>query len=83
MMDQVLPLEQVLPKSIEKAELLGALPHEAFRAIKRNRVETVEAQILANLPEKEQSFLECWHSDEARARKDRKARGRDCTDQAG
>ena len=68
MVNQVLPLEQVLPKSIEKAELLGTLPHKAFRAIKRNRIETVEAQILAHLPEKEQSFLECWHSDEARER---------------
>jgi enoyl-CoA hydratase/carnithine racemase len=68
MVDQVLPLDQVLPKAIEKAGLLGALPHEAFGMIKRNRVETVEAQVLAHLAEKEQFFIECWYSDEARVR---------------
>ena len=66
--DQVLPLEQVLPKSIEKARLLGGLPQEAFAMIKRNRVGTVEAEILTHLEEKEQFFIECWYSDEARER---------------
>jgi enoyl-CoA hydratase/carnithine racemase len=68
MVDQVLPLKQVLSKSIEKAKLLGALPHEAFRMIKRNRVEIAEAQVLTRLAEKEQFFIECWYSDEARER---------------
>ncbi len=66
--DQVLPLEQVLPKSVEKAKLLGALPHEAFGMIKRNRVEIVEAQVLKHLAEKEQFFIDCWYSAEARKR---------------
>ena len=68
MVDQVLPLEQVLPKSIEKARTLGALPHVAFRAIKRNRIETVKAQILENSTYKEQFFIDCGYSDEARGR---------------
>jgi len=68
MVDQVLSLKQVLPKSIEKAKLLGALPHAAFGMIKRNRVEIVEAQVLTRLAEKEQFFIECWHSNEARER---------------
>jgi len=68
MVDQVLSLEQVLPKSIEKAKLLGALPYAAFGMIKRNRVEIVEAQVLTRLAEKEQFFIECWYSDEARER---------------
>ena len=68
MVDRVLSLEQVLPKSIEKAKLLGALPHEAFGMIKRNRVEMVEAQVLTRLAEKEQFFIDCWFSDEARER---------------
>jgi enoyl-CoA hydratase/carnithine racemase len=51
-----------------KAKLLGALPHEAFGMIKRNRVETVEAHILKRLAEKEEFFIECWFSDEARKR---------------
>ena len=66
--DQVLPLEQVLPKSIEKARLLGGSPQEAFAMIKRNRVERVEAQVLARLEEKERFFVDCWYSDEARER---------------
>ena len=36
--------------------------------IKGNRVAMVEAQILAHLEEKEQFFIECWYSDEARER---------------
>lgn len=68
MVDQVLSLEQVLPKSIEKAKFLGALPHKAFGMIKRNSVEVIEAQILTHLAEKEQFFIECWYSDEARKR---------------
>jgi enoyl-CoA hydratase/carnithine racemase len=68
MVDQALPLEQVFPKSIEKARLLGALPQEPFAMIKRNRVEMVEAEILTRLEEREQFFIECWYSDETRAR---------------
>jgi enoyl-CoA hydratase/carnithine racemase len=66
--DQVLSSEQVLFKSIEKARLLGSLPQEALAAIKQNRVEMVEAQVLAHLEEKEQFFIERWYSDETRER---------------
>jgi enoyl-CoA hydratase/carnithine racemase len=66
--DQVMPLEQVLPKAIEKAASLGTLPQAAFALIKRNRVEMVEAHILAHLEEKERVFLERWYSPEARER---------------
>lgn len=66
MVDQVLPLEQVLPASIEKARSLGSFPQEASAMIKRNRVEVVEAQIRARLEEKERFFVECWYSDETR-----------------
>jgi enoyl-CoA hydratase/carnithine racemase len=68
MVDQVLPVEQVLPKSIEKARLLGSYSREAFEMIKRNRTETVEAEILARLKEKEEFFIECWYSDQVRRR---------------
>jgi len=36
--------------------------------IKRNRVEPVEAQVLAHLEQRERFFVECWYSDEARER---------------
>lgn len=68
MVDQILPLDQLLVKSIEKAKLLGALSQDAFAMIKRNRVEMVEAQVLTKLKEKEKFFLKCWYSDETRKR---------------
>jgi enoyl-CoA hydratase/carnithine racemase len=68
MVDQVLPLEQVLFKSIEEATSLGAMPLAPFAMIKRNRVEPVEAQVLAHLEQRERFFVECWYSDEARER---------------
>lgn len=66
MVDQVLPLEQVLSKSIEKAKSLGSLSKEAFRRIKINRVEIVKAQILELLADKERIFMGHWFSPEAR-----------------
>ena len=68
MVDQILPLDQLLVKSVEKAKLLGALSQDAFAMIKRNRVEMVEAQVLAKLKEKEKFFLKCLYSDETRKR---------------
>ncbi len=68
MVDQVLPLEQVLPESMEKARLLGSYRQEAFEMIKRNRTEAVEGDILARLKEREGFFIECWYSDEVRKR---------------
>jgi len=68
MVDQVLPLDQVLPRAIEKARLEGALPDEAFGLSKRSRVGKVEAQILERLAEQEQLFVERWYSEETRER---------------
>jgi enoyl-CoA hydratase/carnithine racemase len=66
LVDQVLPLKEVLLKSIEKAKSLGALPHEAFSIIKRNRVELIEAQIQSKLAEKEQIFIKRWQAEDTR-----------------
>jgi enoyl-CoA hydratase/carnithine racemase len=66
--DCVVPLPDVLPKSIEMAHVLGGLPRKAFAMIKRNRIERIEEQILQRLGEKEQFFMECWFSTEARKR---------------
>jgi enoyl-CoA hydratase/carnithine racemase len=68
MVDQVSPLEQVLPEAIKQAKLLGAMPNKAYGMIKRNRVEGVESQVQAQLAKKEKFFLECWYSDETRKR---------------
>jgi enoyl-CoA hydratase/carnithine racemase len=68
MVDRVLPLQEVLPEAIEKARLLGSMPGEPYRMIKRSRTEIVEDEVLARWQEKENLFLDCWYSDEARRR---------------
>ena len=68
LVDRILSLEQVLPKSIARARALGSMPQEPFAMIKRNRVEAIEAQVLAHLEQREQSFIQCWCSDGARER---------------
>lgn len=66
MVDVVLPINEVLPKSIEKANSLGNLPPEPFGAIKQNRVEIIKAQINAHLREKEALFIDLWYREESR-----------------
>jgi enoyl-CoA hydratase/carnithine racemase len=66
MVDKVLPLEQVLARSIEKAEALGSLRPEAFSMVKRNRVEVLETRFLTHRAEKEQIFIGHWYSSETR-----------------
>ncbi|MEW6366323.1 MAG: enoyl-CoA hydratase/isomerase family protein [Acidobacteriota bacterium] len=68
LVDEVLPIEQVLPRAIEKATALGELPAEALAMIKRNRVEPVESQILAHLEEREEFFLRWWYAEDTRGR---------------
>ncbi len=68
LVDQVLPLDRVLPEATQKAELLGSHPRQAFAVIKSNRVLPVKTEILERLEEKEKQFVECWYSDEARGR---------------
>jgi enoyl-CoA hydratase/carnithine racemase len=66
MVDLVLPLEEVMPRAIEKARSLGASSQEAYTMIKQNRVETVKAQILARFEDKAEYFVERWYSVQAR-----------------
>jgi enoyl-CoA hydratase/carnithine racemase len=68
LVDQILQPERVLSASIEMARTLGGLPQTAFAMIKRNRVETVEAQVFARLAEKEQFFIERWYASDTRER---------------
>ena len=68
LVDRILPVEQVLEASIEKASTMGASPGRGMAMIKRNRVETVEAEVRANLAEKERVFIDCWYDEDARER---------------
>lgn len=65
LVDRVLPVKKVLSMSINKAESIGVLSHEAFGMIKHNRVETVEAQIRKHLTQREKFYLDCWFSERA------------------
>jgi enoyl-CoA hydratase/carnithine racemase len=67
MIDQVFPLENILLKSVEKADRLGSMP-QAFALIKQNRVETIEAQVRQHGEEKARAFVECWFSPVTRER---------------
>lgn len=64
MVDQVLPSDQVLTKSIERAKFLGNYPAHAYKMIKQNRVEKVKDEILENLEDRQRYFLRCWGNDE-------------------
>lgn len=66
MVDQVLPLDQVLSRSIEKVKLIGSYSKNAFQIIKKNRIEMTEQRIMAVLPEKEKYFIDCWYSNRTR-----------------
>ena len=68
LVDEVLPVGEVMARAIEKARLLGAWPHGAFALIKQNRVAEVEQRVLAHQEEKERLFVDGWYSDEARHR---------------
>ncbi len=68
MVDRILNIGQVVPKSIEKARVLGEMPQDAFGMIKHNRVELVEKQIQKNLKDRERFFLDHWHDKDTRIR---------------
>jgi enoyl-CoA hydratase/carnithine racemase len=64
LVDQVLPLEGVISEAMELVDNIGSFPEDAFMAIKRNRVEDIQGQILEKLEEKEKIFIQCWFSAE-------------------
>ena len=65
--DRILPLEEVLPQAIEKARDLASDSADAFTLIKGSRVYAVEREISDQLAEREDAFIKCWYSDDARA----------------
>lgn len=64
LVDCVMPLDGVLPSSIDKVKSIVSHSLEAFRMIKQNRTEMVAAQILAELTEKEKIFVDLWYTTE-------------------
>jgi len=68
MVDKVVPIDDVLPSSIERGELIGENPSEAYAITKANRTKPVEKEILAGYEQKKKQFIECWYSPEGRVR---------------
>jgi len=66
MVDEVVSTETLLSHCMEKALFMGNQPELAFQMIKKNRTEVIESQIRKFLKEKEQYFIDCWHSGKAR-----------------
>ncbi len=66
LVDEVMPLQQVLPTSVGKIKSIVSFSLEAFRMIKQNRTEKVAAQIQAELTEKEKIFIDLWYTPETR-----------------
>ena len=67
LVDAVIPVEDVLASSIEKAHALGHMEQEAFQIMKQDRVEGVVQRIRVRWQERQHSFIECWYADEAQA----------------
>ncbi len=68
LVDEVVQPDAVAARAMEKAGALGAMPPEAYAAIKANRVEGVEARIAAGRKKKQEEFIEMWYGEEARRR---------------
>jgi enoyl-CoA hydratase/carnithine racemase len=68
MVDRILPVEEVVSQSVEKARELSLDSQEAFALIKSSRVDALEREITAQLAEREDAFIQCWFSDDARIR---------------
>jgi enoyl-CoA hydratase/carnithine racemase len=66
LVDNVLPIEEVLKAALEKVGSLGAMPKDAFEVIKQNSVEDVANKIIEHQDEMERKFIDCWYSDGTR-----------------
>jgi enoyl-CoA hydratase/carnithine racemase len=64
--DRILPVEEVVTQSIDKARELSSDSMEAFALIKSARVYALEREITAQLAEREDAFIKCWFSEDAR-----------------
>lgn len=68
LVDQVVPLERVLPAAVAKARFLGEMPEGAFALFKRNRVHEIAADIRAHSAQSDLEFLERWIAPATRER---------------
>ncbi len=65
--DEVIAQQEVLSRAVSKAAELAVMP-QAFALIKQNRVENIEAQVLARGEQKTAAFLKAWFAEDTRER---------------
>lgn len=66
MIDEALPVKEVIPRAVEKVKSVASWPLEAFAGIKRNRTQEIEKRVRELQDEKHVYFVDCWYSDDAR-----------------
>jgi enoyl-CoA hydratase/carnithine racemase len=66
LVDDVYPRNEMMAKAMAKVQGLGVMPSKAFYAIKKNRTAVIEREAREKWIEKEQEFIMCWYSKEAR-----------------
>jgi enoyl-CoA hydratase/carnithine racemase len=66
LIDQVLPLADVIPAAIEKVHGLGSHPSKAFAEIKRYHTGHVSQEAEPRLDETDRTFIDCWYTDKTR-----------------
>jgi enoyl-CoA hydratase/carnithine racemase len=66
LVDKIFPLSHVLSEGIRRIQGMTGSPLGAFKQVKENRIEGVVDQISSVLAAKEQRFVDCWFSPEAR-----------------
>jgi enoyl-CoA hydratase/carnithine racemase len=66
LIDQVLPLADVILATIEKVHGLGSHPRKAFAEIKRYRTGHVSQEAEPRLDETDRAFIDCWYAAETR-----------------
>lgn len=66
LVDEVMPLESVITRAVERISAIDSSSLAAFRAIKYNRTEPVVAHIQERLAKREELFIEMWYSSETR-----------------
>ena len=66
LVDEVVHIQQVRPRSIEKAASLSYRQSHAIAQIKKSHIEPIKLQIEKQLDEKDGNFIDRWYADETR-----------------
>jgi enoyl-CoA hydratase/carnithine racemase len=68
LVDEVLALDQVRTRSVERARQLAAIPSNTYATIKDNRIAPTLERLRAHGEDKQRAFIDCWYAPQARQR---------------